>query len=391
MIIGRHAGHLILKRAGWYPIVVVSGPRHAGKTTLLRMLFKYHNYVNLDNPDMREFARRNPRDFIRYHLCRPGFRGLFIDEFRRVPELSGHIRTFAQHAKRPGMFILATSHWPHLKFGINRLPEAKLYYMQTLLPLSIGELRKRGIELGSRDDYIHRGFMPRIYGTQADPQHIIRNYLTFYVERDLRQFLNLDDKARAAFKKMLKLLARRIGQIINPDTLAKSVGVPRETLSAWLSALEASYITFRLPSYYSMQSAKTPKLYFTDVGMAAFLLGIRTADQVFRDPMVGSLFENMVVADALKCRYNLGLSTNLSYFRNTDFELDLLIQQEYNYLPIEIKCSSAYSAAFAKNVKMFRKMSLQTRAGYVVYSGDTKVWRGERTKFVNFKEIGGIV
>jgi predicted AAA+ superfamily ATPase len=391
MIIRRHAAPVILKKAKRRPMLVVPGPRHSGKTTLLKMLFPHHNYANLDNPDMREFAKKNPRDFIKLHLDSPGFKGIFIDEFHRVPELSGHIKAFAQNVKRPGTFILATSHWPHrLKFWTAQPPATKLCDVQTLLPLSISELCKTKAPL-DRDNCIYRGFMPRIYGEQAEPRHVMRNYLAFYVERDLKHLVNLDGRSRAAFKKLLKLLARRIGQIINPDALAESAGVPRETLSAWLSALEASYITFRLPSYLSSRSTKTPKLYFTDVGMAAFLLGIRTADQVFRDPMVGSLFENMVVADTLKSRYNVGRGANLSYLRTPNFELDLLVKRKYNHIPIEIKCSSAYSAAFAKNIAMFRGMAHKTKEGYVVYSGDTKVWHGEETKFVNFKEIGDVL
>jgi predicted AAA+ superfamily ATPase len=174
--------------------------------------------------------------------------------------------------------------------------------------------------------------------------------------------------------------------------------VPRQTLSAWLSALEASYITFRLPGFLrDNEGMGIPKLYFVDVGMAAFLLGIGDADQVYRDPMIGNLFENMVVADALKCRYNKGRDVNFYYFRRKNaadqdvLEIDLLVKQKYTTLPIEIKCSSVYCSSYAKSINIYREIAKMSRKGCVVYGGETKVWRGEITKFVNFKEIGDIV
>jgi predicted AAA+ superfamily ATPase len=368
------------------PVVTVAGPRHSGKTTLVKTIFPYHRYVNLGTPDAREFAEKDPQGFLKEYS---GGAGLIIDEFLRVPRLSYHIREALTERKQPGRFILTSSHMP-LKFSATG-QSVRHPATQILLPPSIRELANAKFNL-ERDEYIYRGFMPRIYSEKIDPRTVHINYHTFFVKHDVKNLIYLEDQS--AFWRLLKLLAERIGQAINHTTLAGEVGISQTTLSEWINALEACFVIFRLPAYptsFGKKVQKTPKLYFTDVGMAAALLKITSAEQVFRDPMVGNLFENMVVADALKCRYNTGQSADMFYYRSQNaIEIDLIMNKGRYIMPIEIKSCAQPNASFTKNIKLFTRLSKKIKHGCVVYSGELREKKGE-PKFVNFKNIGALV
>jgi predicted AAA+ superfamily ATPase len=381
-MIQREASCRILHLAEAYPTVTVAGPRYSGKTTLVKKLFPHYGYVSLEDPRALEFSRKRPAEFFRRYSGK-----LIIDEFLRAPELLPHIRAAV---KEPGQFILVTSHLP-LKTGFMR-KQTMHRSMQILLPLTIGELRDAGVSL-KRDEYIHRGFMPRAYDKKAIPKQLYLEYLTSYVDHDAKLLINPYD--RDGFGRFFKLLAKRIGQIINPVAFASELGIPQATLAMWMSALETSLIIFRLPCYYKtlgMRIARVPKFYFTDIGMAARLLKITSPEQVFRDPLVGNLFENMVIAEILKCRCNAGLSTGMYYFRhrrNNNLEVDLIVEQAESILPVEIKCSSTYDPQFARNVSIFSGMSKKIGKGCVVYGGEDKERRG-MPKYINFKNVGGL-
>ncbi len=381
IMIRREITDHILNMAEEYPAVTVIGPRQSGKTTLAKALFPNHEYVNLEEPDTREFARKYPRDFFKNHSG-----SLIIDEVQRVPELLSYIQVMTDEADTKGQFILTGSHQPQIKANIAQSLAGRTALI-TLLPLTIAELSGAGITL-ERDEYIYRGFMPRIYSESVTPKYLYQNYYATYVERDVRQLINVANQS--SFERFIKLLAGRIGQLMNLNSLACDVGVSQPTLNSWISILEASFIVFRLPCYFAnfgKRVIKTPKLYFTDVGLAASLLEIESPNQVFRDPLVGGLFENMIVADALKTMYNRGKNSGVYYFRSQNgLEVDLILSKGRELIPIEIKSGATFDTSFAKNIKLFRKLSDGATGGYVVYGGDKSV-KIEDTEFVNFRDI----
>jgi len=389
-MIKRDVSPIIEKMAKIHPALTIAGPRHAGKTTLARKLFPQHRYVNLEDPDTRDFARRHPDEFFKRH------RGhLLLDEFRLAPELMPHIRAITARGGRwPGRLILVTSHRQPARPGI-MLPPVREPATFVLLPLSIGELTNAEYNLG-RDQYIARGFMPRAYDSKTTaPENMYGDIYAQYIERDVRRLINLDNPD--AFERFLKMLAGRVGQIINLNALAKNAGVSQTTLTTWITVLEASFVVFRLQPYFDnfgKRIVKRPKLYFTDVGFAAYLLGIKDFGQLAREPSVGNLFENMVVTEALKCIYNSGKKSGLYYFRNQNcIEVDLLLRRGGKITPMEIKCGTEPDSSFARNIMLFRKLSAHIENGYIVYSGENCVKKGKKElpAFLNFKEIGGII
>jgi predicted AAA+ superfamily ATPase len=300
-----------------------------------------------------------------------------------------YIQVIADDNNKKGQFVLTGSHQPQIKANIVQSLAGRTAEI-TLLPFSIKELSRAGITL-ERDEYIYKGFMPRIYSENATPKHLYQNYYATYVERDVRQLINVGNQI--SFERFIKLLAGRIGQLVNLNSLAGDVGVSQTTLTSWLSVLEASFIIFRLHCYFNnfgKRIIKAPKLYFTDVGLAANLLGIETPEQVFRDPLAGNLFENMVAADVLKSMHNQGRRPELYYFRNQNgLEIDLIVNKERNLIPIEIKSSMSFDLSFSKNITLFKKLSDNIMDGYVIYGGDKRI-KIKDTEFVGFREASRV-
>lgn len=350
-----------------YPIVTITGPRQSGKTTLARMMFPDFAYVNLEAPDIRDFAESDPRSFLKQYPAPAIF-----DEIQNVPELLSYLQVAVDEAGGNGMYILTGSHQLGLQAAISQSLAGRTGLLE-LLPLSLEELKEAGIK-EDRDTLLSKGFMPRLYDKQIEPLTLYRDYFKTYVERDVRQLVNIRNLRQ--FDTFVKLLAGRIGQIINLNSLSGEVGVSSTTLKEWLSVLETSYIIFRLPPYFQnfgKRLTKSPKLYFTEPGLAAYLLGLKTTEQVARDPLLGNLFENMVVVEALKARYNVGQDSDLYFFRDSQgFEIDLIWSNGRQLTPIEIKSSRTYNSDFAKNMNRFSKLSDDIQPGVVVYSGEIR-------------------
>ena len=368
----------LLDMARYFPVVTILGPRQSGKTTLSKQLFPNHVYVNLEDKTARDIAMSDPNAF--FELYKPP---VIIDEVQRVPELLSTIQVLADASKEKGRFILTGSHQPKLHAGISQSLAGRTGILK-LLPIE--ELANAGVFL-SRDEYIFNGFMPRLYDENIPPTMLYPAYYATYVERDVRQLINVSDQH--AFETFLKLLAGRVGQVVNLSDLSGDVGVSSTTLNSWLSVLEASYIVFRLPCYFKnfgKRLIKAPKIYFTDVGLAASLLGIESVSQVTRDPLLGGLFENMVVAEALKARYNLGKQLpDLYYFRvQGRHEVDLIIDRNRQLIPVEIKAGMTFDASFANDIRAFLEFASDCIDPTVLYAGDaTTTIRG--IKFDNFK------
>ncbi len=374
------------KLAAMYPVVTITGPRQSGKTTLAKMTFPDYRYVSLENFDVRQMAEADPKGFLKSYAA-----PVILDEIQRVPALLSYIQTIVDENKSSGQYILTGSHQPQLGQGVSQSLAGRTGILQ-LLPLSISELASAGIVL-SRDQYITQGFMPRLYDTSLDAKNLYRDYFSTYVEKDVRMMLNI--KSLNAFETFVKLLAGRVGQLVNLSSLANDVGISAPTLKEWLSVLEASFIVFQLPCYFEnfgKRLVKSKKLYFTEVGLATWMLGIETPEQVARDPLFGGLFENMVVMEALKSRFNAGEMPNLYFLRDSQgLEADLLFQKSHNELiPIEIKGGMTWNKDFCRNLLKLRKLSDKFVSGYVIYSGDLTP-KIDGIKYLNFKETASAV
>ncbi len=374
------------KLAAMYPVVTITGPRQSGKTTLAKMTFPDYRYVSLENFDVRQMAEADPKGFLKSYAA-----PVILDEIQRVPALLSYIQTIVDENKSSGQYILTGSHQPQLGQGVSQSLAGRTGILQ-LLPLSISELASADIVL-SRDQYITQGFMPRLYDTSLDAKNLYRDYFSTYVEKDVRMMLNI--KNLSAFETFVKLLAGRVGQLVNLSSLANDVGISAPTLKEWLSVLEASFIVFQLPCYFEnfgKRLVKSKKLYFTEVGLAAWMLGIETPEQVARDPLFGGLFENMVVMEALKSRFNAGEMPNLYFLRDSQgLEADLLLRKSHNELiPIEIKGGMTWNKDFCRNLLKLRKLSDKFVSGYVIYSGDLTP-EIDGIKYLNFKETASAV
>lgn len=351
--------------ANEYPVVTLIGPRQAGKTTLARTTFPQYGYCNLENPDLRRLAQDDPNALF------AKFSGPTVfDEIQRVPEILSYIQVRVDEDPRKGLYILTGSHQLKLHQSITQSLAGRTAVLK-LMPLSMEELNHYGISQNWHQ-FLLNGFLPRIHNDNLNPTRAYRNYYETYVERDVRELIHL--KELSSFEKFLRLLAGRCGQVINLSSLANDVGVSSNTLKSWLSVLEASFIIFKLQPYFEnfgKRVIKSPKIYFTDTGLLCYLLGIENLNQLERDPLIGNLFENLVVTEAIKSRYNQGLDHHLFYYRTTKGEeVDLLYQQGRDLVPIEIKSSMTFHRRFTKGVEHFQNIARNATNGYVIYTGE---------------------
>lgn len=367
-MIPRTLAPILQKLAGQYPVLTVTGPRQSGKTTLCRSVFADKPYVNLESPDIRDHARQDPRGFLAAYP-----EGAILDEIQRVPELLSYLQPLIDESDQPGRYILTGSQ----QFEVmNRIAQslAGRTAILKLLPLSIEELAAAG-PLPSINSLLFSGFYPRIHDAGLDPTQALGDYLETYVERDLRQLLAIKDLA--LFEKFVRLCAGRVGQLLNLQSLGNDVGVSHTTARSWLTLLEASYIVFQLPPWHaniSKRQIKTPKLYFHDVGLAAYLLGIENETHVDRHPLRGHLFENMIVIDALKYRYHRGRRSNLHFWRDArGNEVDLLIESGPAVALAEIKAGATVVSDWFKPLELLAaRLPAPAAVRALVYGGSER-------------------
>ncbi len=385
MLIARDIEGELRTLLGEYPVVTILGPRQAGKTTLAKTALKDFAYSNLEDPETREIARNDPKAY----LARFSDRAI-IDEIQRVPELLSYIQVEVDATSANGRFVLTGSHQLGLREAVSQSLAGRTAILN-LLPFSIHELRNGKIEFERFEDYCFNGFLPRIYEQKQRPTTAYANYYQNYVERDVRQLIQLKDVN--LFEKTLKLLAGRAGQIFDYSSLANDVGVDATTIRHWISILEASFLLFKLPPYFEnfgKRIIKSPKYYFTDVGLLCYLLGIREPEQITRDPLVGQIFENLVVIECLKNRYNQGRMADLYYFRDSNGnEVDLLIQAGRELHTVEIKSAATFKMDRLKGIQRFKKLSKQVASSHLVYAGKT-LTLSDATQAIHYKEIASI-
>ena len=351
-----------------YPVITVLGPRQAGKTTLVQDALKDYEYCNLEAPENRDFAINDPKAFLSQFKDK-----VILDEIQRVPELLSYIQVDVDRNKTNGAYVLTGSHQLALREAVTQSLAGRTGILY-LLPLSISELTMAELTFSTFEEYAHQGFLPRIYNQGQRPTQAYSNYYQTYVERDVRQLINLRDAA--LFEKFMKLLAGRVGQIMDHSSLGNDVGVDAKTIRAWLAILEASFIIYKLAPYYEnfgKRVIKSPKYYFIDTGLLTFLLGIERSTQLTRDPLIGSVFENLVVIECLKARYNQGKISNLYFFRdNRGNEVDILWQDGRSLVAIEIKSSSTFNTSHFQNLEKMKKITEKLSRSYLVYQGEEK-------------------
>ena len=365
-MVARRLSAGLRKLLGQYPVVTLTGPRQSGKTTLCRQTAPHLPYVNLEAGDVRDFALRDPRGFLAQFQD-----GAVLDEVQRAPELLSYIQVIVDEQRRNGRFLLTGSSQLLLDERTTQSLAGRTALL-TLLPLSIDEVRAFGRN-PSTNDLLHTGFYPRIYDQHIEPTRALGDYVETYVERDVRQLMQVRDLT--TFRRFIGLCAGRVGRLLNLSSLANDTGISHTTAREWISLLEASYVVFRLPPFFTnvgKRLMKSPKLYFHDVGLASYLCGIEHAGQLATHPLRGVFFENMVVVEALKHRTNTARRSNLFFYRDSSgFEIDLLAVSGDGVVAVEIKAGATMTARFFDGLRKFAKLVPETvRARLLVYDGE---------------------
>ena len=353
-----------------YPFVTVTGPRQSGKTTLCRATFPQLEYVNLEAPDQREFAQSDPRSFLSRLR-----EGAILDEIQRVPELLSWLQVLADETGRNRLFVLTGSEQFHLSDAIGQSLAGRTALLR-LLPFSIAEARQAGAS-DDIDEVLYSGFHPRIHDRKLEPRQALGDYLETYVERDVRRIGEI--RNLSGFRRFVRLCAGRVGQLLNFTSLGADAGVSHTTARHWLTILEASYIVFQLPPFFAnirKRLIKSPRLYFHDVGLASHLIGIEHAGQLSTHPLRGALFENAVVVEALKHRFNRGRRSNLSFFRDTrGLECDLLYENGHGMGVIEIKSGATIASDWFDALDRVADILPRVGLRAVVYGGSERQLR----------------
>ena len=381
-MIKRAVSSKVLRLAEQYPVITVTGPRQSGKTTLCRYLFKKHDYITLEDLDEREFARNDPRGFLNRFQ-----KGAVIDEVQRVPELLSYIQGVVDTKGLPGQFILTGSHQFDLINSITQSLAGRTALVN-LLPFSMNELYPVKKNIPSLEEVIFNGFYPRIHDRKLDPTEALSFYVDKYIERDLRNIINIKDLS--AFDRFLKLCAGRTGQILNLTGIGNDCGINHNTVKSWISVLEASGIIKLLPPYFknfNKRLIKSPKLYFLDPGLACYLMGIQDAGQVSSHPLKGALFESLIFTELVKMRYNQVKRDNLYYFRdNTGNEVDLILDYGDRALYLEIKSGMTVNSDFFKGLNYFSSLTDSRDSSILVYGGEKSFTR-EGINILSWKDI----
>jgi uncharacterized protein len=361
--------------------VTLNGPRQSGKTTLALLLFPDYRYVSLEDPDNRRAALEDPRSFLANYPA-----GTIIDEIQEAPELMSYLQSILDNDKSKCQYVLTGSQ----NFLISELVSQSLVgrtALATLLPLTLSEIRQINPGI-SVEQAILRGGYPAIHTEQIFPTNFFKSYRSLYMERDvrsIRQITNYID-----FERFIELVAGRVGQIVNLESLSSDLGVDNRTVNDWLSILETSFLTFRLQPYFKRMSrriVKRPKVYFYDTGLLCSLLGITTTEELLKSPYWGNIFENFVILEKMKQYHNLGRDVPMYFIRDSKgVEIDLLYRDGTEWHGVEIKASMTYSSEFKNSLltlsQLFAELDFTKT---VVYRGES--YKNIDANFLNIEEF----
>lgn len=349
------------------PVVAVTGPRQSGKSTLIRQVFPEYTYSNLEDLETRRFATEDPKGF----LLQLGSNAI-LDEIQHVPDLLSYIQVNVDNENRAGTYIISGSQNLQLMAGISQSLAGRVAIFN-LLPFSLEEIQDTPFALTTYEDYIITGFYPRIYDQKLDPGDWLKDYIQTYVERDLRQVINVNNLA--AFRQFLEICAGRIGQLVNFSTIGNMIGVSYQTIKSWLSILQTSFIIHLVQPFqrnYNKRIVKTPKLYFYDTGLACALLNLRKVEDLNQHFAKGALFENFVINEILKNHYNRNLHPGHSFWQASgSHEIDLILDKGGHLYPIEIKSGRTINTRFFESLIYFQSLSgAKPEESFIVYGGD---------------------
>lgn len=382
-MIRRDAEKTIRSLLAGFPIVTITGPRQSGKTTLAKSIFNAKPYASLEDPDMRLMAQDDPRAFLERFPD-----GAVLDEVQRCPDLLSYLQTRVDADGRMGLFILTGSQQFGLMSGITQSLAGRTAFVE-LLPFSLRELESAGVAPKTVDGMLFKGCYPPLYDRAVTEQAWFNAYITAYIERDVRQVLRIQELE--TFQRFVRLCAGRSGQLLNHSSLAADCGISHNTAKAWISVLEASYILFQLRPHhanFNKRLVKSSKLYFYDVGLMAWLLGIREVSQLEAHPLRGSMFENLVIAERLKTSLNRGERPQLTFWRDSNGnEVDLLIERGQKIMPVEIKSGKTVARQFFSGLEKWIALAGELAIEpTLIYGGDdsyahkgvmVRSWRGD--------------
>jgi len=383
--IHRKIEETILEASKYFSVIAVSGPRQSGKSTLPTQLFPLYEKYSLKDLNILDYAKNDPIAFLNQTD-----EGMFIDEIQRCPQLLDYIQGIVDNNPKRHFALSGSSNFEVMKNLSESLAGRAGVF--ELLPMSIQEVTGK-VDLDNLNQILYNGLYPSICAKKNIAKFFYPSYVRTYLEKDVRDLLQMKDQIR--FTKFLKLCAARIGSLFNASELGAEVGVSSKTISHWLSVLQASYLITLLPPYYEnipKRLVKSPKLYFNDPGLACYLLDIETPQQLDRDKMRGAIFENMIVMETIKHRYNMGLEGGVFFYRDSNQnEVDLLIKQEGELTAIEVKSSMTYSSSFEKTLTQIEgwiKTPISKKA--IVYSGDFENTSGD-INLINYRHISSIL
>lgn len=336
-----------------FPVVTITGPRQSGKTTLARKIFGHKPYLSLEDPDVRMMCTDDPRGFL---SRLPD--GAVLDEVQRAPEILSYLQTLVDADGRMGLFVLTGSQQFGLMSGITQSLAGRTAFIE-LLPFSIHELTAAHVCPQTLNDAIFHGGYPPMYDRGLAPRQWFPAYVTAYVERDVRQLVNVQDLS--VFQRFVMLCAGRSGQLLNLSSLAADCGITHNTAKSWISALEASYILFLLRPHFASfnkRMVKSPKIYFYDTGLLCWLLGIQEPDQLAVHPLRGAIFETFVISELMKTRLNRGEQAKLYFWRDSNgFEVDAVVDMSDGLMPIEIKAGQTINRDFFTSLERWMALA----------------------------------
>ena len=355
----------ILEVSKFFSVITLTGPRQSGKSTLLRKLFPDAIYRSLEDPDVRKLAVNDPRSFLN-----PGAGELIIDEVQKLPELLSYIQGIVDEKKNIKFYLTGSSNFALLK-NISQTLAGRTALFE-LMPFSLEEIKDLIGGKGT-NDMLYSGFYPVIWTGENIPRFFYPNYVRTYLERDLRDLIGIRDLD--AYQRFLVLTASRIGSVFKDSELSNELGISANTVKAWLSTLQASYVVFNLKPFFTntkKRLVKSSKIYFTDSGVASWLLDIDSPSRMDIDKMRGHLFENVVICNVLKGFLNKGKQPDIYFYRDSNGnEVDLLIRNKDKYDLMEIKSSETFNPSFLKGIRSFeREFPELTARKYVVYNGE---------------------
>ncbi|RLC25060.1 MAG: AAA family ATPase [Deltaproteobacteria bacterium] len=366
-----------------YPIVTLTGPRQSGKTTLLKNVLPGYDYVSLEDPDERDYAFEDPRGFLSRFKKKT-----ILDEVQHVPDLFSYIQTIVDNRDVPGQFILSGSQNFLLLSGISQSLAGRTSILH-LLPftkrelankkvLTIKNLYSDSIQRSSKDLFqmMFTGFYPRIHDKKLPPQEWLADYFQTYIQRDVRQIINVTDIG--LFGRFVRLCAGRIGQLLNLSSLAADCGISHKTAQRWISLLESSFVIYKiLPHHknYSKRMIKSPKLYFYDSGLVCYLLRIKSPDNLRISPYRGHIFESFCISEFIKSAYHQKITPDIFFWRDSSgHEIDMIIEQGEKLIPCEIKSGETFTKSFVKGLKYWLKLSgTSNKDGFLLYGGSKKM------------------